>query len=153
VAHETSLIPPIFIEVPVPSQECERLCIFVRGNDFASFYDFCIGKWNCGIFYFSFNCHKRRDHNSSDNEWCYVFSNDKDKILHTILHTYVQMKNNNIYLPGDRFIKVIVNRKSKITKDFLTCTYVTGHYQNTRTFSCSYFGDIKYFCSNFALAY
>jgi hypothetical protein len=28
-----------------------------------------------------------------------------------------------------------------------------GHYQNTRTFSCSYFGDIKYFRSRFALAY
>jgi len=30
----------------------------------------------------------------------------------------------------------------------------TGHYQNTRTvISCSYFGDIKYFRSHFALAY
>jgi hypothetical protein len=28
-----------------------------------------------------------------------------------------------------------------------------GHYQNTRIFSCSYFGDIKYFRSRFALAY
>jgi hypothetical protein len=28
-----------------------------------------------------------------------------------------------------------------------------GHYQNTRTFSCSYFGNIKYFRSHFALAY
>ena len=27
------------------------------------------------------------------------------------------------------------------------------HYRNTRTFSCSYFGDIKYFRSRFALAY
>jgi len=30
---------------------------------------------------------------------------------------------------------------------------VLGHYQNTRTFSCSYFVDIKYFRSRFALAY
>jgi hypothetical protein len=27
----------------------------------------------------------------------------------------------------------------------------TGHYQNTRTFSCSFFGDIKYFISRFSI--
>ena len=27
--NKTSLTPPLFIEVPVPSQECERSCIFL----------------------------------------------------------------------------------------------------------------------------
>ena len=31
--------------------------------------------------------------------------------------------------------------------------YIMGHYQIKRTFTCSYFGDIKYFRSRFALAY
>jgi hypothetical protein len=30
-AHKTSLTQPLFIEVPVPSQESERLCICVLG--------------------------------------------------------------------------------------------------------------------------
>jgi len=34
--HKTSLAPPRCIEVPVPSEESER----VRGVDFAYFYDF-----------------------------------------------------------------------------------------------------------------
>ena len=39
-AHETSLIQPRFITVPVPSQEIERTCICVlRGIVFASFYE------------------------------------------------------------------------------------------------------------------
>ena len=29
LAHKTSLTPPLFIEVPVPSQESERSCICV----------------------------------------------------------------------------------------------------------------------------
>jgi hypothetical protein len=38
----------IFIEVPVASQECERLCIFcIRDIDWVSFYDFDIWFWNC----------------------------------------------------------------------------------------------------------
>jgi hypothetical protein len=47
-AHITSLTPPHFIEVAVPSLESEWSCICVlevmylcvRGMDFASFYDF-----------------------------------------------------------------------------------------------------------------
>ena len=38
-------------------------------------------------------------------------------------------------------------------KHFNDLVMLLGHYQNTRTFSCSYFGDIKYFRSLFALAY
>ena len=43
-----------------------------------------------------------------------------------------------------------------LTEDEVRGQYIyiyMGHYQNTRTFSCSYFGDIKYFRSRFALAY
>ena len=39
-AHKTSLIPPLVIVVPVPSQESDRTCDCVRDIDFASFYDF-----------------------------------------------------------------------------------------------------------------
>ena len=53
--HTTILTPPLCIEVPVPSQETERSCISVlevmylcaKGIEFASFYDFAIGCWNC----------------------------------------------------------------------------------------------------------
>jgi hypothetical protein len=41
--NKTSLTPPLFIQVPLSSQEC--LCL--RGIDFASFYDFSIGIWKC----------------------------------------------------------------------------------------------------------
>jgi len=34
----TSSTPPLFLEVPVPSQESAQSCICV---EFASFYDFC----------------------------------------------------------------------------------------------------------------
>ena len=48
------IIPPfIFIEVAVPSQETEWSCIYVFLRiEFASFYDFSIGFWKCGIFCF-----------------------------------------------------------------------------------------------------
>jgi hypothetical protein len=39
-AHKTSLNSPLFIEVPVPSQESERSYICVIDIDFASFYEF-----------------------------------------------------------------------------------------------------------------
>ena len=59
--YKTSLIPPHFIEVPVPSQEREQSCICVRGHvfvlevmylcvrdiDFAFVYDFSVGFWKC----------------------------------------------------------------------------------------------------------
>ena len=38
--HRASLIPPLFVEVPVPKQESERSCICVLGCRFGSFYDF-----------------------------------------------------------------------------------------------------------------
>ena len=41
--HKTSLAPPRFIEVPVPSEESER----VRSVDFAYFYDLSIRFWSC----------------------------------------------------------------------------------------------------------
>jgi hypothetical protein len=37
-AHKTSLTPPLFIEVSVPSQKSERSCICAKGNDFASLW-------------------------------------------------------------------------------------------------------------------
>ena len=57
------LIPPHFIEVPVPSQESERSCIcMLVVSLWLCFYDFSIGLWNCfrqcGIFLFSiYYCH------------------------------------------------------------------------------------------------
>jgi len=44
LAHKTSLTLPLFIEVPVPSQESERSCMYIcaRGMDFATFYNFYI---------------------------------------------------------------------------------------------------------------
>jgi len=42
-AHKNSLTPSLFIEVPVPSQECERPCIFVLVvSIFLCFYHFLI---------------------------------------------------------------------------------------------------------------
>ena len=38
--NRTSLIPPLFIEVPVPSQESGWSCISDNGIDFSSLYDF-----------------------------------------------------------------------------------------------------------------
>ena len=52
LAHKTRLPPPLFIEVPVPSQEREQSCIGVRGVDVSSFYDFSIA---VSIFVFHFN--------------------------------------------------------------------------------------------------
>ena len=43
------------IEVSVPSQESDEGSCCVKGIDFASFYDFDIGLWNCpdsGFFHF-----------------------------------------------------------------------------------------------------
>ena len=47
--HQVNLFLPLFIEVPVPSQESEWSCICVLGVliDCASFYDFDIWFWNC----------------------------------------------------------------------------------------------------------
>ena len=75
--HETCLTPPLYIEVSVTSQECERSCIlslydfaiwswngicglgvpilsnlavmyiWIRSTDFVSFHDFTIGHWYC----------------------------------------------------------------------------------------------------------
>jgi hypothetical protein len=54
MVYITSLIPPPFIEMPVPSQESDPSCICVSGVGFTSFYDFFY--WvsellrHCGIF-------------------------------------------------------------------------------------------------------
>lgn len=37
----------LFIEVLLPSEECEWSCIYVRGNNVSSFYDISIGFYNC----------------------------------------------------------------------------------------------------------
>ena len=54
--NKASLTLPLFTEVPVPSQESEQSCVCVLvGIDFASFYDFSIGFWNCSdrvVFFF-----------------------------------------------------------------------------------------------------
>jgi len=48
LVHKTSLTPPLFIEVPVLSQEVGGpVFVSARGIDFASFYDLAIGFWNC----------------------------------------------------------------------------------------------------------
>jgi hypothetical protein len=46
--QSTSLSPPPFTEVPVPTQENKSwfLCV-LRGIDFTSFYDIAIEFWNC----------------------------------------------------------------------------------------------------------
>ena len=41
LTHKTSLIPPPFIEVSVPSQECERSCIYVLGVSIVFSRPFC----------------------------------------------------------------------------------------------------------------
>jgi hypothetical protein len=56
--------------------------------------------------------------------------------------------------PGRTSIqKLITNSEDHANGHQQRYSAYQGHYQNTRTFSCSYFGDIKYFCSRFALAY
>ena len=44
-ANTTDSTPPLFIKVPVPSQESDRSCILCVKFD--SFYDFSIGLCNC----------------------------------------------------------------------------------------------------------
>ena len=57
-AHKTSFTPPLFIEVPEPSQEIGRSDVYwcFSDIDFASFYDFDIWFRNC-----------------TDNVVCFVF--------------------------------------------------------------------------------
>ena len=56
--QSTSLTPSFFIEVPVPSQQGQRPCIYVLEVSIMTlffFNDFAIGFWNCSdsvIFYF-----------------------------------------------------------------------------------------------------
>ena len=38
-AHEISLTPPLYIEVSVPSQESERLCVLEHSINLATFYN------------------------------------------------------------------------------------------------------------------
>ena len=56
--HKTSLIQQLIVEVRVCTKAgmSEVMCLYVRGNDFASFYNYCILEmfWQCGIFSFSF---------------------------------------------------------------------------------------------------
>ena len=66
MVHKTNLTPPLFIGVPVTSQEGERayMCVCVEGVDFASvFLHFCL--LDCGtvptvwiflFFEFEFRC-------------------------------------------------------------------------------------------------
>ena len=44
-AHKIIVTPPLFIEVPVPSQESDWSCICVLGIHFISFYDFEFGSF------------------------------------------------------------------------------------------------------------
>jgi hypothetical protein len=37
--HKISLTPPLYIEVSVPSQESERLCVLEHGINLATFYN------------------------------------------------------------------------------------------------------------------
>ena len=51
-AHQTIVIPPLFIDVSVTSQKSERSFILVvRGFDFTVFYDFDVWFWNCSDKY------------------------------------------------------------------------------------------------------
>ena len=43
----SNLYACIFIEKPSPNQKSERLCVCVGCINFAYFYDFSIGFWNC----------------------------------------------------------------------------------------------------------
>ena len=63
--HKTSLTPPHFIELPVPSQESERSCIYVLGLSILPFCDFSIGFWNFSdsVVFLSFDLYV------SDTSW------------------------------------------------------------------------------------
>ena len=55
-AHNTSLTPSRFIEVPVPGKESARSYLCVRDLDFASFHDFVPIFWNYfnGVVFYCF---------------------------------------------------------------------------------------------------
>jgi hypothetical protein len=65
--HKTSLAPPRFIEVPVPSEESER----VRSVDFAYFYDLSIIFWSCfdSVVFFVFPL----DFGAVSTAWYFLF--------------------------------------------------------------------------------
>jgi hypothetical protein len=60
LVHRTSLTLPLFIEVPVPSQESDFASFYKfievpvpsQESDFASFYKFSIGYWKCFQWFF-----------------------------------------------------------------------------------------------------
>jgi hypothetical protein len=58
-AHQSSLNPPLYIEVPVPIKGSERSCMCVWGIDFATFYNFLLNfatvPTMCYFFVFHFN--------------------------------------------------------------------------------------------------
>jgi hypothetical protein len=66
-----------------------------------------------------------------------------DKISQYLMY-YPKKEESKMIYDGIKY-GFYINYKTKNLKSVL--------YQNTRTFSCSYFGDIKYFRSRFALAY
>ena len=50
-AHKTSLTQPLFIEVPVPSQESDQSFIYVLGVSVSTIFP--IGLWNCSDIFLS----------------------------------------------------------------------------------------------------
>ena len=113
-AHKTSLTPPLFIEVPVPSQEIGWSVVYwcFSGIDFASFYDFNIWFKNCTdnvvffVFYFIIIC--------------FQIIHDRNVSLVSV-NAHIQWKLSKPNLPGINFC--VVNRQvivfiSKINKDF-----------------------------------
>ena len=56
-AHKTSLTQPLYIEVPVSSQESERSCMYVLAISFClCFYNISVGSRKCddSVVYFVF---------------------------------------------------------------------------------------------------
>ena len=63
-AHKTSLISPLFIELPVTNQESAPSCnLCVNGIDFASSYYFSIGFWKCSDSVVFFSLHFMKVYN------------------------------------------------------------------------------------------
>ena len=53
--HKTSSTPPLFIEMPVPSQESEWSWVYVKDIEFSFFYDFSIALGIVPTVWYFFN--------------------------------------------------------------------------------------------------
>ena len=68
------------------------------------------------------------------------------KLGQTITQQYVRLRRES------RSYRRSIRNNNIVFARFNCTSHILGHYQNTRTFPCSFFGDIKYFLSRFVLA-